>query len=151
MSYFDVPGYPVDEKAVIIQWDEEWQEFDTKEEKELSKKPWSGSMLKLPYNIDVSDSNSSDVSLVKYIGRKRPVSYYGTQLGETSNWKVEIAREDVDTLYALRRLSVYMGDVYVREPSGTGYWASISVSISQTHCEVTIPVEISVTRVEGGK
>lgn len=151
VSYFDVPGYPVDEKAVIIQWDEEWQEFDTKEEKELSKKPWSGSMLKLPYNIDVSDSNSSDVSLVKYIGRKRPVSYYGTQLGETSNWKVEIAREDVDTLYALRRLSVYMGDVYVREPSGTGYWASISVSISQTHCEVTTPVEISVTRVEGGK
>nr|DAF75504.1 MAG TPA: tail assembly protein [Caudoviricetes sp.] len=151
VSYFDVPGYPVDEKAVIIQWDEEWQEFDVKEEKELSKKPWSGSLLKLPYNVDVSDSHSSDVSLVKYIGRKRPVSYYGTQLGETSNWKVEIAREDVDTLYALRRLSAYMGDVYVREPSGTGYWASISVSISQTHCEVTTPVEISVTRVEGGK
>lgn len=151
VSYFDVPGYPVEEKAVVIQWEEDWQEFDTKEDKQLSKQPWSGSFLKLPYNVDVSDSHSSDVSLVKYIGRKRPVSYYGTQLGETSSWKVEIAREDVDTLYALRRLSVYMGDVYVREPSGSGYWANISVSFSQTHCEVTIPVELNITRVEGGK
>lgn len=151
VSYFDVPGYPVEEKAVVIQWEEDWQEFDTKEDKQLSKQPWSGSFLKLPYNVDVSDSHSSDVSLVKYIGRKRPVSYYGTQLGETSSWKVEIAREDVDTLYALRRLSVYMGDVYVREPSGSGYWANISVSFSQTHCEVTIPVDLNITRVEGGK
>ncbi|HJH87973.1 MAG TPA: hypothetical protein OIM52_00005 [Fusicatenibacter saccharivorans] len=27
VSYTDMPGYPVNEKAVIIQWDEEWQEF----------------------------------------------------------------------------------------------------------------------------
>ena len=30
VSYFDVPGYPVEEKAVVIQWEEDWQEFDTK-------------------------------------------------------------------------------------------------------------------------
>lgn len=50
----------------------------------------------------------------------------------------------------LRRLAIYTGDVYVREPSGSGYWASISVSISQTHCEVSIPVSLDITRVEGG-
>lgn len=45
------------------------------------------------------------------------MSYYGTQLGETASWKVEIEKSDVDTLYALRRLAIWMGDVYVREPS----------------------------------
>lgn len=111
---------------------------------------WSGSLVKLPYNIDVSDKNGVDVSLVEYIGRKRPVSYYGTQLGETSSWKTEIPRGDIDTLYALRRLAVYTGDVYIREPSGTGYWANVAVSISQTHCEVKIPISFDITRVEGG-
>ena len=107
-------------------------------------------ILKLPYNIDVSDSHSLDVSLVSYIGRKRPVSYYGTQLGQTSTWNLEIVKNDKETLYGLRRLAIYMGDVYVREPSGSGYWASISVSFSQTHCEMTIPVTLNITRVEGG-
>ena len=107
-------------------------------------------MLQLPYNIDVSDSNSPDVALVSYIGRENPVSYYGTQIGSTSSWNVEIPKEDKDTLYALRRLARWMGDAYVREPSGSGYWANVVVSFSQKHCELTIPVSLSITRVEGG-
>lgn len=150
VSYCDLPGYPVNEKAVIIQWDEEWTNFNTDSEDALEQPAWSGSMLKLPYNIDVSDKYSTDVSLVEYIGRKRPVSYYGTQLGETSSWSMDIDKKDKETLYALRRLAIWMGNVYVREPSGSGYWASISVSFSQTHCEVVIPVTIDITRVEGG-
>ena len=153
VSYYDLPGYPTGETSVIIQWNEEWSSFDTSdvdEADEPEQPPWSGSLLRLPYNIDVSDKNSLDVSLVKYIGRKRPVSYYGTQLGESSTWKVEIEKEDTETLYALRRLSIWTGDVYVREPSGSGYWANISVSFSQTHCQTTIPVTLEITRVEGG-
>ena len=150
VSYSDIPGYPVEEKAAIIQWEEEWSSFDATAEDELVEPPWSGSMLKLPYNIDVSDKHASDVELVEYVGREHPVSYYGTQLGETSSWNMEIEKSDKDTLYALRRLSKWMGDVYVREPSGSGYWASISVSFSQKHCELTIPVSLEITRVEGG-
>lgn len=149
VSYTDLPGYPIGESAVVIQWDEQWSNFDITED-ELEQPPWSGSMIKLPYNIDVSDKNSKDVSLVNYIGRQHPVSYYGTHLGETSTWKVAIPKSDKETLYALRRLKIWMGDVYVREPSGSGYWANISVSFSQTHCDLTIPVSFSVTRVEGG-
>ena len=52
--------------------------------------------------------------------------------------------------YSLRRLSRWTGDVYVREPSGTGYWANIKVSLNIEHLAVTIPVSLSVTRVEGG-
>lgn len=150
VSYYDPPGQPVGGTAVIIQWDEAWNNFDTNDEAELETAPWSGSMLKLPYNIDVSESNSSDVSLIEYIGRKHPVSYYGTQLGNTATWNLEISKDDKETLYALRRLAIWMGDVYVREPSGSGYWANIAVSFSQKHCEVTIPVSLSITRVEGG-
>lgn len=150
VSYYDVPGVIVGEKAVIIQWNEEWSDFDTTNEDALTEPPWSGSMLKLPYNIDVSDSYNKDYSLIEYIGRNHPVSYYGTQLGEKASWSVEIPKEDKDTIYALRRLSRWMGDVYVREPSGTGYWANLQVSFSQTHCEVTVPVSLDITRVEGG-
>lgn len=162
ISFYDVPGYPINESSVVIQWDEKWQNFDITDDKsyeldgityvdELDQPSWSGSLIKLPYNIDVSDDNQVDVSLVKYIGRKHPVSYYGTQLGHTSNWSMEIPKEDKKTLYALRRLSIWTGDVYVREPFGSGYWANISVSFSQTHNELTIPITITVTRVEGGK
>lgn len=151
VSYYDVPAYPINEKAVIIQWDESWSNFDVINEDELEEPPWSGSLLRLPYNIDVDNSNKIDVSLIEYYGRSHPVSYYGTQVGETATWKVSIDRTDIDTLYALRRLSKWMGDVYVREPSGSGYWASISVSYNQTHGNLTIPVTMNVTRVEGGK
>lgn len=150
VSYCDLPGYPVGESAVIIQWDEAWSNFDTSNEDEIAKPAWSGSKLRLPYNIDVSDSNTLDVSLVNYIGRSHPVSYYGTQLGNTSSWKVVIKKDDIETLYALRRLAIWMGDVYVREPSGSGYWANINVSFEQKHKELTIPVKLEITRVEGG-
>ena len=150
VSYSDIPGYPIGEKAVIIQWNETWSNFDDLGEEPQEAPAWSGSLLKLPYNIDVSDSNSIDVTLVKYIGRSHPVSYYGTQIGSTATWNVDIDKKDKQTLYALRRLAVWMGDVYVREPSGSGYWANISVSFSQTHCELVIPVTLNITRVEGG-
>ena len=150
VSYTDIPGHFVGEKSVIIQWDEVWDSFEATEESRMEKPAWSGSMLKLPYNIDVSDSNTIDVSMVEYIGRSHPVSYYGTQLGVTSTWNVEVLKNDKNTLYGLRKLAIYMGDVYVREPSGSGYWANVAVSFSQTHCEATIPVTLNITRVEGG-
>lgn len=151
VSFYDPPGYPVEGKSVIIQWDEEWSDFDVADDTgEREHPPWSGSMLKLPYNIDVSDSNSPDSVLVEYIGRSYPVSYYGTQLGSKSTWNVAIDKKDQETLYALRRLQIWMGDVYVREPSGSGYWANIKVSFNQKHVELTIPVTLDITRVAGG-
>lgn len=150
VSYCDLAGYPVGETGVVLQWDESWSTFDTTNSDDMEEPTWSGSLLKLPYNVDVSDNHNSDVSMVEYIGRKRPVSYYGTQLGETATLNVAIAKDDKETLYALRRLAIWMGDVYVREPSGSGYWANVSVSFSQKHLELTIPVTLSITRVEGG-
>lgn len=150
VNYYDMPGKPVGESAITIQWAEKWTSFNTLNEDELAESEHTASMLKLPYNIDVSDSNDPDVSLVEYMGRSHPVSYYGTQLGEKATWSVEIPKDDKETLYALRRLKIWMGDVYVREPSGSGYWANIKVKFDQKHRELTIPVTLDITRVEGG-
>lgn len=150
VSYYDPPGYPLGGKAAIIQWSETWSNFDNAREDAFEQPVWSGSLLKLPYNIDVSDDHKPDVELVEYIGRSHPVSYYGTHKGFTSTWNMVIEKDDEQTLYTLRRLANWMGDVYVREPSGSGYWANVTVSFSQKHCELTIPVTLNITRVEGG-
>lgn len=150
VSYYDAPGYPVNGSAAIIQWDEAWTSFDSTEEAALEQPPWAGSLLKLPYNFDISDSSKPDVELIEYVGREHPIGYYGTQIGHTSTWNGDIPKKDKSTLYDLRRLQRWRGDVYVREPSGSGYWANITVTFSQKHKDLVIPVTLSVTRVEGG-
>lgn len=151
VSFYDPPGYPVQCPSVIIQWDEEWSYFDiSDEDAELAQPPWSGSLLELKYNVDTSDNSTPEVSLVNYIGRTYPVAYYGTSIDSTSTWNMEIPKDDVETLYALRRLSIWKGNAYVREPSGSGYWANVAVSFSQKHNDLTIPITLDITRVEGG-
>lgn len=153
ICYYDPPGYPINCKAIIIQWEEDWRAFDVDTENPsdpLSEPIWSGSMLKLPYNIDINDDYSPDVSFVEYIGREHPISYYGTQLGETSTWSTVIDKDDTETIYALRRLAKWPGNAYVREPSGSGYWANVKLSIGKKHLDRTIPISFSMTRVEGG-
>lgn len=150
VSYSDIPLVVVGEKGVVIQWDETWTTFNAAEGEVLSNPTWAGSMLKLPYNITISTNTTKDATLVEYIGRRNPVSYYGTQVGETQNWSVEIPKTDKETLYAIRRLASWMGDVYIREPSGIGYWASITVNYSTAYRRMTIPISFSITRVEGG-
>lgn len=149
VSYYDMPGRPVGEEGIIIQWNEAWKSYEPTNGL-MADPNWSGSMLRLPYNVDISDDYNMDVSLIEYIGRNHPVSYYGTQRGETSNWSTAIPKSDRETLYALRRLAIWPGDVYVREPSGSGYWANVSVSFSQKHLATTIPIQLSITRVAGG-
>lgn len=149
VSYYDVPGVPVGSTSIFIQWDEKWTSFNRNDGDGTDEPVVSGSIIELPYNVDVSESYDQDVALVEYIGRRSPVSYYGTQISEGGSWTVDIPKEDKDTIYALRRLGTYQGDVYVREPSGLGYWAQVTVSFSQKHKEVSIPVTLNVTRVEG--
>lgn len=150
ISYNDIPGFAIQEKAVIIQWDEPQSYFDSSKDIPFEQQSYSGTVLRLPYNIDIQDNHEPDVELVNYIGRENPVSYYGTQKGIGATWNMDIDKKDVETLYALRRLAIWMGNVYVREPSGSGYWASIKVSFKQQHKAVHIPITLSITKVEGG-
>lgn len=151
MCFCDLPAFPIQVKTIVLQWNEAWTDYELGEDGAITKQAWSGSMLKLPYNIDIKEQNNIDVSLINYIGRKHPVSYYGTHVGSSAVWHCDIPKYDTETLTSLRRLSVWMGDVYVREPSGTGYWAKISVTFDRNHCELVIPVTLDISRVAGGK
>ena len=150
MVYEDVVLEELNYESIVIQWNEQWTNYADNNFQDVDSIPRSGSRIDLPYNIDISVSSSPDVALVEYIGRESPVSYYGTQKGEGGSWRVEIPKGDVDTLYAIRRLSRYSGDCYVREPSGIGYWANVKVSYQETHGKMTIPITMEVTRVDGG-
>lgn len=150
-SFTDLPGLPVGEPSIVIQWDEQWSSFDYKGEDETELQPWSGSMVRLKGNVDVSESYSPDTALVEYIGRKHPVSYYGTQRGVNQTWSTVIPKSDKETIYTLRRLAAWEGDVYVREPSGNGYTANVTLSMNIKHLDLIIPVTFDVKRVEGDK
>lgn len=151
ISFYDVPSEEVNVDCIVMQWDEEWSYLDAADDDEIpSDSIWTGNMIILPYNVDVSDSNNMDVSLVEYIGREHPVSYYGTQKGYSSNWKCDIRKDETELLYNIRRLARYGGDVYVREPNGTGYWANVRVQYTINHKSPTISVNFDITRVEGG-
>lgn len=149
-TFKDLTGYPFSDAAgMVIQWGDEWAQLD-EGETIIEQPTFKGNLVHLPYNVNTTDSHDPDVAMIEYIGRSNPVSYFGTQLGVTSTWDTEIDAKDYETLYALRRLSIYQGNAYVRESSGMGYWAHVKVSISKTHREVTIPVSFDITKVEGG-
>ena len=149
MIFYDPPPYDMKCTDIIIQWDEEYADIPFNDDSRETIRAF-GSFVRLPYNIDVSESANIENSMVNYIGRKNPVSYYGTQTGYTASWSTEIPKYDTQTIKMLRRLQVYPGDVYVREPSGTGYWAHVTVTFPINHCALTVSVSLSVTRVEGG-
>lgn len=148
ISFEDIPGQAVNESSIVIQWNEKWMNFDSLGQDEFEEPTWAGSMIKLPFDVDVDESHDPDVSFVEYIGRKHPVAYYGTQRGESMTLNAVIPKDYTDTIYALRRLSEWAGDVYIREPSGIGYWANVTVKMPIKHVELTISVTLTVKRVE---
>lgn len=150
--YNDLPGVEVGHKAVVIQWDEEWKSFDQPDTSvDPSERSWSGSMVKLPYNIEVTSDYQTDGVLANYIGRSYPVSYYGTQISESRTINTVVVKDDNETMYALERLAKWAGDAYVRLPSGAGFWAAVTINYGESYDALVIPITIKATRVEGGK
>lgn len=147
---YDLPPEPIEETSIVIQWDERWKDFHWEGDDALFEPVITVQRLVLPYNIDITDNASVDVNHVEYIGRKHPVSYYGTQVGQTASWSSEIPWYDTETIDKIRQLQIFTGDCYVRELNGAGYWATVQISFTRTHCELAIPVTLEITRVEGG-
>lgn len=144
IGVFDLDPIEIGEKMAVIQWGEDINVYDSEDNDDKHDL----AMLKIPYNLSISDKASPDRNMVEYIGRKRPVAYFGTQLGETSTWSAVFKREDEDTLYKLRKLMIYQGNCYVREPSGTGYPAAVSASYDISADSRLVSVSFDITRVE---
>lgn len=147
----DLPGEPVGVSSIILQWDDDWHNYTNDEPDSEDENPAiTGSIIELKYNIKTSESHSREISYGNYIGRKHPVSYYGTQLGETASWSSDIPKDDTETILKLRRLAVYQGNVYVRSPNGVGFWATVDVSFPLDYDSLSSTVSLNITRVEGG-
>ena len=54
------------------------------------------------------------------------------------------------TYVFMHHIDIWIGLCQNNINSGTGYNAIVSLNINQTHNSVTIPISMSVTRVEGG-
>ena len=101
--------------------------------------------------MQTSEAYAYDSALRGYAGRSHPVSYYGTQHGQTATLSgVVIKGYEHSTLEAVRMLAAWPGDCYIREPLGTGYWANVRPSVSSTFNTAAIQVNLEVSRVEGG-
>lgn len=150
VTYYDLPSYPIAYTGIIIQWDQEWHSFDVNSPEEFANPVQSGSMISLPYNIDLSDQTKIDIEKVEYIGREHPVSYYGTQIGQEVSYNTSVSVNDEERIFAIRNLMRWLGNVYIRDPSGIGFWASLQISYSKTHGEMTVPISIVASRVDGG-
>ena len=114
--YYDAPGVELGINSIVIQWGEGVTRNED-EDGYFEAPPVSGTVLRLPYNVDVQDSFAQDVNLVKYIGRSHPVSYYGTQLGSTSSWNTDVPADDAETgssPRADRRAGADAGDRRIR-------------------------------------
>lgn len=129
----------------IIQWDEEWKSWNSN----LSS-AWTGSYIKMLYNLTQDESTVINAAEIQYAGRRYKSHYYGDSYETTLDWKADIPKSDDETLFNLRRLSTYDGDVYIREPSGTGYWAHVEVSFTREAENQVIPVTIKIKRTDGG-
>lgn len=149
-EYSDLAAYPIHDPSIVLQWNEPWKPY-SKGDIYRPANSWRGSIIKLPYNVDISEKYNVDAVLTEYIGRSNPVSYYGTQKGVSATWNTDIPKYDTELIYQLRRLANYSGDVYVREPNGLGYYANINISMNIKHKVLVVPVTIEVKKVESGE
>ena len=110
-----------------VQWDESWSEYvESEDDSAGAMHTYTGNRIDGIYNLNLDESGNMQSEDAEYIGRKHPVSYYGTQRGHTADYRVDFPKYDTETLMKCRRLMDYAGDAYVREPSGLGFWARIS-------------------------
>lgn len=133
----------------VIQWDESWTvPQDDGGETEADAR-YTGNVLELPFDIKVDERHEPDAAMREYLGRRWPVSAYGTQRGESASWSCSVKKSDEVTIALLRRLMTWRGDCYVRDPTGNGYWANVSdVRLSHSYDDLAVSVSMDVTRVE---
>jgi hypothetical protein len=134
-------------RSIVVQWDEEWRQDESGPEDGADD--YAGSMVELPYNIRIQEHATKDVVLRDYIGRTSPAAYYGTQQGVGATWTTDVIRpREPEKIAALRRLSAWMGEAYVREPDGAGYWATVDVSSSWGYDSPAAGITLTVTRTD---
>lgn len=132
-----------------IQWDERFSVARMADEVDEDEIEFAGVRIDGLYNLGFDESGSVQADDVEYIGRKFPVSYYGTQKGYTSTYQLEFPKEDYETYRKARRLQGLLDDVYIREPSGVGFWAHCqNVRLSRSYDSMSVKLSVDAVRVD---
>lgn len=105
-----------------------------------------GTVLDLPWSVDVSEGGDSDRDLLKPFGLAHPRARYGTHQNAEESWNTRIRESDSDRLAKLRSLRAHRGDAFVRQPLGSGYWAAVSPHWSRSGQGGVIDVDIDAVR-----
>lgn len=137
--------------SIVMQWDGIYRDLGYFEESDtdlIFGRLYTGKTLILPGNTKISESSNKDVILAEYIGREHPVSYFGTQKGSQANWYAEFPKKDFEAIDLVRKLDAWSGNVYVREPYGSGYWATVAVSYNIDYDNLVVPVSFQIKRIE---
>lgn len=108
----------------------------------------TGKSLIFPYNIVTSNTVENNCILVNYVGRKYPIGYFGDSSNENPSWTFEIPKYEQTVLDELYLLQHYKGEVFIREPSGIGYLAIVSVSFNKSYSEVLVSVTLTANRLD---
>lgn len=149
-EYTDVIVEDINLVGLIIQWDESYTDYKTYRGDDTTDagKAYSGSMIRILTNVKTSESSGKDVEKISYIGKEDPTTYYGTQKGKVATWSCEIDKTDEAMIALIRRLDAYMGDVYVRNQYGIGYWANVEVSYNLDYDNLVMPITFQITKVD---
>lgn len=149
VAYVDASEDVIDSESILIQWGDSLTEVEhAPDGVAVEGEAPASTCLELVGNIEMTESRDPDVALIEYIGRKHPVPYYGTQLGQTSDWSCVIEKEDEESLSLLREIAAMGEPVYVREPLGDGYWAHVVPSWSSGYGSGLVKVSLAVTRID---
>lgn len=139
----------VPETAVVVQWGERWDVADEADEVAPGVLSYAGERVRLPFELSLSEEREADMAEVAYLDRRRPVLYVGRALRqECSASGVIDESEDPGIHWRIRAMLEAGGPVYVREPSGTGFWASVRGTVTPSG-PGTSAVSLRFVRVEG--
>ena len=133
--------------SLCFSWNDESHIYYADEDDEGFTPSTSERVLELPGGITLTESSEGDRMGREFIGDRYPDSSYGTQLGTTLSCSAEFFKGDETEIALVRELEVWMGDVYVREPMGGGFWAMVSTSISASKDSPVVTASFQVTRI----
>ena len=131
----------------VIQFDEQWQQAGPEDYGDGGP-IYGGVLIDGFYNLEFAEQGDVQAEDIAYIGREDPVSYYGTQTGYTASYRMAFPRDDAETLSKMRALMRLRDDAYIREPSGTGFWAHVRTTLSRRFDNGAYEATVEATRVD---
>ena len=146
MGFYD-ESVEVDHDAVVLQFDDGLRSYNDAARASGEFDP--AGIVEIPYNLSVSEKHEPDAELAEFVGNADPTLYTGTQLGRSASvGGVVLVSDDAGVVRRLRWLQGSLAAAYYRDPTGLGFWAWVTATISFDGAD-PVSISLDVRRVEG--